>query len=154
MNIRGVLRSWRTIMAFGTLAMLFSACSSSGVYQPSEGDKLTPRETEFLVLHVRSFIKTQANKLSLKPEELVAIQQSQPRIRVNYTGYKEGRLSMEWTFEQKQFFAIAQGELLKTKDWRISVGKKADVIYYRKNSPQAPNKIVSPKEFDTLRNSR
>ena len=154
MNIQDILRSRRTIAAAGVLALLFTACSSSGVYQPSEGDKLTPRETEFLVLHVRSFIQTQAIKLKLKPEELTAIQQNQPRTRVNYTGYKEGRLSMEWTFEQKQFFAIAQGELLKTKDWHISVGKKAEVIYYRKNTPQAPDKTVNPKEFETLRNSR
>lgn len=135
----------------GILAGITVSCSSGTSWEISESDKLTQSETRMIIAHARIFVRKQAVKLKLTPEESATIEESEPKIRTHYTGYKQGKLSLEWVFPKKQFFAVANGDLRNTRDWYVSISKKADVIYYNKNaSPQQKSDQIDPKEFDSL----
>jgi len=126
-------------------ALLFLTGCTSAPFEASESDKLTAEEQTILTAHARHFLTSQSKHLQLNPDELEIINHTQPRLKAVYTASKEGRLSIGWEMPDKQVFAIANGPMMNTRDWKISVTNKSKVTYIQKQ----PGKPSSQKPLTT-----
>jgi hypothetical protein len=144
-------------------AMIFSSCRS-GSGEITEADKLNKDETIVLVEHARHFLQREARKFKLSPREIGIIRTTSPNVRARYNGYKTGYLAVSWSiyhetekdmggdpFEEKTISAILEGEMMKSKDWRVSIAKREPVKLIKKNATSQPAP-VSRKDFEHLLN--
>ena len=151
------------------LAMLFSGCTTTGPYVEKESDKLTDKEKFHLFDYSRHFIintiitkpakkeaeekrKGKKNKREIKQKELTPqekdelrtlITSKDPTVRVRYTGYKQGRLSLTWILPGKmQVIVSAEGRLdlseSKQAQWKLNV------IRYNRKCYMLPEQLGIP----------
>ena len=136
------------LLLFGMIWL--TGCATSSRFEPSESDKLTEEEMQVMVKYARYFMVSQNKTLKFTPDELEIIQQTRPRIRVFYTAHKSGSLSIGWEMPTKQAFAVASGEMMTTRNWRVSVVRKSQVSFIKKSNPNAPAAPLSTKDFEGL----
>ena len=161
-----------TCLVFSAARLLLASCSTTP-YVVKESDKLTDREKYHLFDYSRHFIiKTVITKPAQKaaaersvkkprgpqsreirqkdltPEEKeqlrTLIMSKDPTVRVRYTGYKEGKLSLSWVLPGKlQVSVSAVGKLdlsgAKEAQWRLNV-----IRFHRKGGPFLPEEIGIP----------
>ena len=157
---------------FAAAVMLITACTTAP-YVVKESDKLTDREKYHLFDYSRHFIiKTVITKPALKEQEARKVKKRRgpdsreikqkdlspeekqmlrnlimskdPTVRVHYTGYKEGKLSLSWVLPGKlQVTVSAQGKLdlsgAKEAQWRLNV-----IRFHRTGGPMLPEDIGIP----------
>ncbi len=143
-------------MNYKFLAMLAGLIMAAGcvtkTYEPTEADMLNEQDNNMLVVYARHFLTGQNKTFKFTADELDIIKNTQPRIKASYTGYKTGRLSIGWDLPTKQAFAIANGKMLTTRDWMISIVRKGEVVYLKKKPGTPDLPPVTNKDFDDLRN--
>ncbi len=153
----------RLIIIFIAMLTGVTLCScQSKNFVASEGDKLTKDETKALVKCARYFLEKEAKKFKLNGNDLYTINYTTPKVRFQYTGHKEGRMFIKWPIyykdqkdihgqpvEKKVVSAILQGDLMTSREWKISIAKKANIIYIKQNKGEQP-KPLSPKDFEHL----
>lgn len=101
------------------LATLFCSCSKD--YEFSEKDRLSPQEEDAVVAYVRGFIRHN-KKIKLSREELDIVMTRKPDFAVNYSGPKQGQLSIRWSLPNYRVILLQRtGKLLSEDraDWII-----------------------------------
>ena len=162
------MRYFLTFQAL-VLAALFCGCTTYGPYVEKESDRLTDKEKFHLFDYSRHFIistiitkpaqkeaeekrKGKKNKREVKQRELTPqekeelknlITSKDPTVRVRYTGYKQGRLSLSWILPGKlQVIVSAEGRLdltgSKQTQWRLNV------ISYNRECYMLPEQLGIP----------
>ena len=151
------------------LAVLFCGCTATEPYVEKESDRLTDKEKFHIFDYSRHFIintiitkpaqkeaeekrKGKKNKREVKQRELTPqekdelrklIMSKDPTVRVRYTGYKQGRLSLSWILPGKlQVIVSAEGRLDLTGSketlWRLNV------ISYKRKCYMLPEQLGIP----------
>ena len=140
----------KLLLLLAGLILAGGCASTNAPFEPAESDKLTSEEENILTIHARHFLISQNKTLRFNADELEIIEKTTPRIRAVYTARKTGRLSIGWELPSKQAFAVANGPMLTTRDWKISVIRKAEVIYTKKKAGESQVTPLSHKEFEEL----
>lgn len=114
-----------------TCLLCFCGGCASSVYYASESDRLTPEEQNAVVDHIRTFIRR--SRLRVTPAEKAYIMNHAPKFLVDYTGYKEGALSVCWQLPRgKNLIVNRTGKLLSNEraDWsmRLIVDKSSQLL--------------------------
>ena len=162
------MRYFLTFQAL-VLAVLFCGCAATGPYVEKESDRLTEREKHHLFDYSRHFIIStvitkpaqkeaeerrlgKKNKREVKQKDLTPQEKDElknlilskdPTVRIRYTGYKQGRLSLSWLLPGKlQVIVSAEGRLDLTEskytEWRLNV------IRYNRNCYMLPEDLGIP----------
>lgn len=105
------------------------AAETAGI---TESDRLTKKETDAVIAHVRKFL-LRARKLNLSPAEAEIIRTVEPQVGVYYTGPKTGRLSLHWSLPNYRTLLVQRsGQLLSSgrADWtaRVITGQVSDKL--------------------------
>ncbi len=114
--------------AFAACALFLAGCSSAGdredprtLYEPSETEKLQPKEKFELYDYARGFLMSSKKlKSRFAKEDFDFISKHDPDTRIHYTAPKTGKMFLSWTIPgRRQIVVSAEGYLV------ISQGNKA-----------------------------
>ncbi|MBQ9771221.1 MAG: hypothetical protein IJW23_05280 [Lentisphaeria bacterium] len=161
----------RFFLSFSVLIalILFCGCAATGPYVEKASDRLTDKEKFHLFDYSRHFIintvitkpqqkeaaekrlnkrkKREIKQNDLSPQEREALKKlimsKDPTVRIRYTGYKQGRLSLSWVLPGKlQVIVSAEGRLdlsgSKQAQWRLNV------IRYKRDCYMLPEQLGIP----------
>ena len=118
----------RCFMVF-MLMLLFCGCSGTGGL--SESGKLSGEEEKAVVSHIRTFLRR--SKIKLKPAERAYVMTHDPVFNVSYTGWKEGSLTVRWSFPHQRSLVVTRTGMLLSNgkaDWtvRITTDKSTQLV--------------------------
>ena len=106
-----------------TVGLSVLLCGCAGGAGDPEKNRLTPTEEQIVISHVRRFVQ-QSRKIRLSESERHLVQTAAPRLNVQYTGYKTGRLSIRWALPGYRVLLMQRsGNLLSSEkaDWTVRI---------------------------------
>lgn len=133
-----------------TITSLLCSCESGRISESDDNYKLTEKESADLVTVAR-FIILRNSKRFVNDQEKNLIETQQPDVKTSYSGPKTGKMTITWSFPNRDVRIIASGELLSgSRGWRVSVVKKE--LKWETNKELVKKGKVEQKDFQDLVN--
>ena len=99
------------LLAAASVLCTLSGCRSSDVYVYSEKDAVTPEEKQAILAQVRRFVNRGYVHLSRAERNYVL--NTDPVMKIHYTGRKRGELTVKWHFPNHRTLILKRrGHLL------------------------------------------
>ncbi|MBO4304572.1 MAG: hypothetical protein J6A21_08305 [Lentisphaeria bacterium] len=118
----GKISALSILLATASIFCTLSGCRSSGVYVFSEKDAVTSEEKQAILAQVRRFVNR--GKLHLTKAERNYVQNTDPVMKIHYTGRKRGELTVRWDFPNHRTLILKRkGHLLfeGTIHWDVRI---------------------------------
>ena len=127
---------------FTGTAFFLNGCRSSGVYVYSESDAITEEERGAIIEYIRYFVNR--SNLHLSKAERNYVRNTEPIIKIRYTGKKRGELTVRWNFPNHRSLILKRkGHLLFEGEIRWDVRILTDYA-----TPTSPRHFFGAKGED------
>ncbi len=135
-----------------TVITFLCSCESGRISDSDDNYTLTEKESTDLVTVAR-FIILKNSKKFINDQEKIIIETQQPDVKTSYSGPKTGKMTITWSFPNRDLRIIASGELLSgSRGWRVTVVKKDPK--WETNQNLVKKGKVEQKDFQDLVNDQ